>query len=133
MQLCVGNRCLIVQLFYIDAIPSSLKDFFRAPNVTFVGVGVGNDVQKLRTEYDLSCLHWEDIEPLAMRYRNWSFLGLARPGLKVFAREIVGLRMEKPKHVTQSDWQARELSEAQIQYACIDAYASYKLGVKLLG
>ncbi|KAK1317730.1 hypothetical protein QJS10_CPA05g00176 [Acorus calamus] len=106
MQLCVGNRCLIVQLFYIDAIPSSLKDFVRTPN---------------------------DIEPLAMRYRNWSFLGLARPGLEVFAREIVGLHMEKPKHVTQSDWQARELSEAQIQYACIDAYASYKLGVKLLG
>ncbi|KAH7528338.1 hypothetical protein FEM48_Zijuj05G0062100 [Ziziphus jujuba var. spinosa] len=43
------------------------------------------------------------------------------PGLKDLAREVVGLDMKKPLHVTRSDWEARVLNVDQIQYACIDA------------
>ena len=40
--------------------------------------------------------------------------------------------MEKPRHVTMSNWEKRQLDVAQVQYACIDAYVSYKLGERLL-
>ncbi|KAL2941640.1 Werner Syndrome-like exonuclease [Bienertia sinuspersici] len=129
LQLCIGTKCLIVQLFYLDYLPQSLKDFMGWPNFTFVGVEVADDVAKLRDEYGLVCANSKDIQAHALGC--WPNRWWGRPGLKVLARDVAGLYMAKPKHVCRSDWQARVLSDEQVQYACIDAYASYKIGFKL--
>ena len=129
LQLCLNTKCLIIQLFYVDYIPQSLKDFLSNPDFVFVGVEVADDVTKLRTEYGLECRRTEDVRVAAMRKWPYRF---RRPGLKDLAWEVAGLRMNKTKRVTLSDWQARVLTEEQVQYACIDAYASYILGCKLL-
>lgn len=129
LQLCIDTKCLIVQLFYVDYIPQSLRDFLSSPDFVFVGVEVADDAAKLRTEYGLVCGRTEDVRAAAMRRWPYRF---RRPGLKDLAWEVVGLWMNKTKRVTLSDWQARILTEEQVQYACIDAYASYRLGCKLL-
>ncbi|CAO2837610.1 unnamed protein product [Amaranthus hypochondriacus] len=129
LQLFVDYKCLIVQLFYVDYLPQSLKDFMGWPNFTFVGVGVDDDVAKLRDEYGLICGNSKDIQDYAMGL--WPMKWWRRPGLKVLARDIAGLHMEKPIHICKSDWQVRVLSKEQVEYATIDAYASYKIGVKL--
>ncbi|KAI3448472.1 hypothetical protein Pfo_005137 [Paulownia fortunei] len=98
LQLCIDQKCLILQLFYMDEIPESVKGFLMDPNFTFVGIEVGDDVLKLKNEYGLDCSSY----------------------------------MDKPKHVCMSNWEARVLNEAQVEYACIDAFASYKIGHKLL-
>ncbi|KAJ8421647.1 hypothetical protein Cgig2_019220 [Carnegiea gigantea] len=125
LQLCIDTKCLIVQLFYVDYIPHSLRDFLSSLDFVFVGVEVADDATKLRTEYGLECGRTEDVRAAAMRRWPYRF---RRPGLKDLASEVVGLRMNKTKRVTLSDWQARILTEEQVQYACIDAYASYRLG-----
>ncbi|XLS51313.1 hypothetical protein HN51_011990 [Arachis hypogaea] len=56
LQLCIDEKCLILQLFYIDNLTLSLKNFLMNPNFTFVGVEVGDDISKIRNEYDLNCL-----------------------------------------------------------------------------
>lgn len=129
LQLCIGDKCLIVQLFYIDCIPQSLKDFLMNPNFTFVGIKVGDDIEKLRSEYGLTCRKSADIREKANIVWPGKF---DRPGLKDLAREIVGLDMKKPLHVTKSNWEARVLNEDQIEYACIDAYASYRVGKEVV-
>ena len=48
------------------------------------------------------------------------------------AKELVGLEMEKSKAVCTSEWQSKELTQTQIEYACIDAYASFKIGKMIL-
>ncbi|KAM3751836.1 hypothetical protein ACB098_04G141200 [Castanea mollissima] len=105
LQLCMDEKCLIVQFFYMDSIPQSLKNFLMDSNFTFVGIGVARDIAKLKNEYELECSK---------------------------SMDIVGLEMRKPKDVCMSNWETRLLNEAQIEYACIDAYASYKIGHKLL-
>lgn len=55
---------------------------------------------------------------------------MKRQGLKSLMLFFTDTYMEKPKHITLSQWDAKELSFAQIKYACIDAYASYVLGLK---
>ncbi|KAK9692153.1 hypothetical protein RND81_09G244200 [Saponaria officinalis] len=129
LQLCINNKCLIVQLFYLDYIPQSLKDFLGRPNFIFVGVQVGEDAEKLFDEYGLFCCSTKDIQAYAME--QWPYRWYRRPGLKVLAKDIVGLYMPKPMHICRSDWQTRVLSEEQVEYACIDAYASYKIGHRL--
>ncbi|XP_059652276.1 3'-5' exonuclease-like [Cornus florida] len=129
LQLCIDDKCLIVQLFYVDEIPQSLKSFMADSNFTFVGIEVGDDIAKLKNEYGLECSKSEDIRVAAMRRWPGRF---RRPGLKDLALEVVGLNMRKPRHVTMSNWEARVLNENQVEYACIDAYASYRIGYKLL-
>ncbi|TVT96802.1 hypothetical protein EJB05_57970, partial [Eragrostis curvula] len=129
LQLCAGTRCLVFQLFYAASIPASLRSFLADPAVRFVGVGVGEDVAKLDADYGLACAAPVDLEGLCDEYLGGR-VGGRRRGLKGFAREVLGMAMEKPYHVTMSNWEKHDLDAAQIQYACIDAYVSYKLGEK---
>ncbi|KAK7281970.1 hypothetical protein RIF29_10394 [Crotalaria pallida] len=129
LQLCINDKCLIVQLFYMDYLPISLKNFLMSSNFTFVGVEVAGDIAKLKDEYGLDCSSCADIRELAKRKWPGRF---SRPGLKDLALEVVGLYMRKPMHVCKSNWQARVLSNEQVEYGCIDAYASYKIGHRLL-
>lgn len=129
LQLCIDTKCLILQLFYMDAIPNLLKDFLKNPSFTFVGIEVGDDVEKLRDEYGLDCTKYADIREKAKAKWPGRF---SRPGLKDLAREVCGLYMPKPKHICLSNWEARILSSGQVEYACIDAYASYKIGYRLI-
>ncbi|PSS03084.1 Werner Syndrome-like [Actinidia chinensis var. chinensis] len=129
LQLCIENKCLILQLFYMDEIPEKLKAFLSDPNFTYVGIEVEGDIEKLRNEYGLDCSKSEDIREAAKRKWPGRF---RRPGLKDLAFEVAGLNMKKPKHVCKSNWEARVLSENQIEYGCIDAYASYRIGHKIL-
>ncbi|XP_039135942.1 Werner Syndrome-like exonuclease [Dioscorea cayenensis subsp. rotundata] len=130
LQLCFSNQCLILQLQHMDSIPRILRDFLSDPSISFVGVGIMADVSKLFDDYDLQCGNPVDLDPLC-----WSYLGLDNRrslGLKGYAKEILGLTMVKPRRVTLSNWESRVLSYAQIEYACIDACASYYLGCRLL-
>ncbi|KAJ4957856.1 hypothetical protein NE237_024967 [Protea cynaroides] len=129
LQLCINDKCLILQLFYMDCIPQSIKDFLNDPIVTFVGVEVQGDVAKLSNEYGLNCSSIADLREKAKLRWPGRF---SRPGLKDLAYEVVGLLMPKPRYVTMSNWENRQLTSEQIAYGCIDAYASYRIGHKLL-
>ncbi|CAM8893244.1 unnamed protein product [Rhodiola kirilowii] len=130
LQLCVDTNCLILQLFFIDYIPQSIKTFLSDPNHVFVGVEVDKDVSKLRDEYGLICTSMEDI--WAITESRYPMMFMRKPGLKALASNLVGLSMPKPYHVCTSNWQARVLNFEQIEYACIDAYCSFRIGHKLL-
>ncbi|XP_042497643.1 Werner Syndrome-like exonuclease, partial [Macadamia integrifolia] len=133
LQLCVNNKCIILQLFYMDYIPQSSKDFLNDPTFTFVGVDIDEDVEKLRNGYGLNCSSTTDLRELAREKWAGRWSHPLQPGLKVPAKEVVALSMEKPEALTwQSNWEDRELSQEQIEYACIDAYASYRIGEKML-
>ncbi|KAK2649718.1 hypothetical protein Ddye_017207 [Dipteronia dyeriana] len=94
----------------MDNIPESLKNFLR-----MIG---------------LQCSSIADVRDLTLK--RWPNAFYSKPGLKDVARPIVGLVMPKPKDVCRRDWQSRVLDDLQIEYACIDAYASFKIGHKLL-
>lgn len=130
LQLCVDTKCLIIQLIYLSYIPQSLLDFLRDPNFTFVGVEVQRDVTKLEADYRLTCSNIADVRELTLS--RWPGMFLRKPGVKDIAREVVGLSMPKPLDIGLSDWESRVLDRTQIEYACIDAYASYRIGNFLL-
>jgi ribonuclease D len=130
LQLCIDEKCLIVQLIYMDKnILQSLKSFLADSNFTFVGIEVAMDIAKLRDEYEIECTKSTDIGKVAKSQWPGRFRG---PSLKELALEVVGLNMRKPKDICMSNWEVRVLSEQQIEYACIDAYASFRIGHKLL-
>ncbi|XP_057427131.1 uncharacterized protein LOC130720470 [Lotus japonicus] len=130
LQLCVEDKCLIFQLHHMDYIPMSLRSFMTHPEFKFVGVGVKQDIQKLEMDHWLECNGGIDVARLATK--QWPGRYKSLPGLKCLAKELVGLDMKKSKDVCLSKWESKELTKAQVEYACVDAYASYKIGKKLL-
>ncbi|EOA33037.1 hypothetical protein CARUB_v10016368mg [Capsella rubella] len=128
LQLCVGNRCIIIQLGYCDQVPNSLRSFLTDPETTFVGVWNGQDAGKLAQ----SC-HQLEIGELVdiRRYVNDSW-GRSMRGCSF--EEIVeecmgyqGVRLDP--EISMSDWAVFNLDHDQILQASLDAYVCHLLGV----
>eukprot|EP01018_Ginkgo_biloba_P010980 Gb_21005 [translate_table: standard] len=130
LQLCTETSCLIIQLLFADFIPEVLVSFLRDPDVKLVGVGIENDVVKLRRDHGLECKGQVELTHLAARRLEKE--ELEKVGLKRLASEVLGLSLLKPKKITMSNWSVKQLSRQQIEYACIDAFVSFAIGNKLL-
>ncbi|CAN4077977.1 unnamed protein product [Withania somnifera] len=129
LQLCVGRRCLLFQLLHANYIPDSLHAFLGNPNFSFLGVGVHGDVLKLFKDYGLYVANPVDLNKLALLVREDEEYG--RIGLKRMAYEVLGKVMTKPFNVTMSEWDAEVLVYEQVEYAAIDAFVSFELGINL--
>jgi hypothetical protein len=129
LQICVGRRCLVFQILHADYIPDSLFDFFADDRFTFVGVGVHDDLAKLRAGYGLEAACAEDLRALAADELGNPALRSA--GLQALVWEVMGVQMEKPYRVRVSAWDARNLSYDQLKYACVDAFVSFEVGRRL--
>ncbi|KAF2951520.1 hypothetical protein DAI22_01g268700 [Oryza sativa Japonica Group] len=131
LQLCVGRRCLLFQIYQAgNMVPHELAEFLADPSVRFVGVAVNNDMQRLANDCNLRVACAVDL-----RYAAAAVLGqpeLARAGLKRLALTVMGAHMEKEKNITKSRWGEPTLTWEQVNYACIDAYVSYEIGRRLL-
>jgi len=130
LQLCTDKGCLIIQMLSLDFIPEALVRFLKDPGVKIVGVGIGNDVAKLRNDYGLEC--GGQLELSALAAERLQRRELKQVGLKGLAMEVLGLIISKPKNISRSNWACRTLQERQIRYACIDAYVSFAIGKKLM-
>ncbi|KDP34541.1 hypothetical protein JCGZ_11091 [Jatropha curcas] len=79
--------------------------------------------------YDLEISCIADVADLSDEFDHKEF---KKAGWKTLVETITGEELEKPKYVTLSNWDAKQLTHAQVKYACVDAYYSYKLGKLLL-
>ncbi|XP_002456090.1 Werner Syndrome-like exonuclease [Sorghum bicolor] len=130
LQLCVGHRCLVFQTVHADYVPAALRAFLANPDHRFVGVSVDGDVERLYCDCKILVATPVDLRHVAAEVLSRP--ELRRAGLKALVREVMGVVMEKPKHVTMSRWSRRPLSPEQVRYAAIDAFVSYEVGRLLL-
>ncbi|OWM88033.1 hypothetical protein CDL15_Pgr016606 [Punica granatum] len=125
-QLCVGRRCLIVQLTHATEVPAVLRNFLLNPAYTFVGVWNHSDAWRLK-----DCRH-----QLRMARRPVD-LRLCLPGMKAASFETIvrewlgyhGVRLER--QISVSDWEAAELHDDQVKQATFDAFLSLRIGMMI--
>ncbi|KAI3964845.1 hypothetical protein MKW92_011773 [Papaver armeniacum] len=133
LQLSLAHKCLIFQFFGCDGdknqVPVSLGKFLDDKRIIFVGSGIDHDARKLWVDWGLNVARSEELAGLA-EYKLGGSEGIYKAGLKDLMLEVLG--QDLPKHVglTLSRWDGA-LSMNQIMYACLDAYASFKLGMEL--
>ncbi|RZB52745.1 Werner Syndrome-like exonuclease [Glycine soja] len=132
LQLCIGHRCLIFQIIHAPSIPAALISFLANPNITFFGVGIRADAEKLLVDYNLHVANVRDLRPLAVERLSRAFYpDVSQAGLATLARHVLGVAVEKPQWITRSRWDDRRLTKEQVQYATIDAFLSYEIGRQL--
>ncbi|XP_026428969.1 uncharacterized protein LOC113324909 [Papaver somniferum] len=121
LQLCYRTHCIIIQLLHLDVVPPALKTFLLDKKIRFSRYDVSGCFGKLERSYGFYLNYDFD----------YSFTGTKDSiGLEQKVRTELGLNIEIPTTASSSVWGARNLTEEQIKYAAICAYAVAMLGVK---
>lgn len=125
LQLCVGTRCLIIQLSHCKYVPDVLRSFLEDQTITFVGVWNSQDNDKLERFH-----HQLDIWRL-VHIRHYLHPLLLSSSFETIVKVYLGHEgVTKDKELCMSNWGARSLSHDQIVQASHDVYVCCKLGVK---
>lgn len=135
IQLCIGTRCLILQIMHMDHVPLSLKSFFSDKtenNVTFFGKNMNEKADKLWREYGIKCSEKIEIHDLLKICFPLSIRPAESTSLKSVAKIVAKISPRTPKKAVSADWESRVLDEELVEVACVDAYTCYTIVHKIL-
>lgn len=124
LQLSSGNLACLFRINRIG-LPDELLDILSDPDITKAGVAIHDDIRFLKTIRKFNPAGFIDLQPFVKDY------GIQSSGLKKLTAIILGFRISKRQQVT--DWEAEQLTEAQMLYAATDAWVCYEIYLKLTG
>ncbi|MFB2651504.1 3'-5' exonuclease [Shewanella seohaensis] len=119
VQLATSDTCYLFQRAVLGERLAELKPLLENEQILKVGIGLRGDGQALKRDWDIQVFPRLDL--------NWAMAQLGA-GKEMGTRQLVAAllhkRIDKPKKITLSNWQLVPLSQAQIQYAALDALAA---------
>ncbi|KAL7237687.1 hypothetical protein ACSBR2_003901 [Camellia fascicularis] len=132
LQLCVGNRCLVILMNRLGSnpVPQCLKNFLEDQEICFVGVNLSSGVYTLSQNWRIECKSSVEAKELVARVLKKP--RLINAGLATLAAEV-GIAWEQSKYLSNFNWYALVFSDEEIKYVVEDVYASFLIGIKVLG
>lgn len=122
IQMATKDTCYLVRLS--KQFPSVLTEIFNNPEVMKVGLSSKDDFLQLRSICkDLKPQNVVELQSMVKSY------GIEELSLQKIYAILFGQRISKTQRL--SNWQAPELSEAQQQYAAMDAWSVREIYLKL--
>lgn len=125
------GRCGLFQLQFYSSIPDPLCDLLTDSSILKVGVGAGHDARLLSKDYGIKVSgtcdirHLVDPDDLSQGKKGGA-------GLAAVVLAELGVQLPKDFAVRVSNWELRDLSEEQQEYAALDALASVLAFQKLI-
>lgn len=120
----VQHPCALVQLAFHDEVvlfrlnkigfPTILEEFLSHQEQQKIGIAIRDDIRQLLNLTTFKPEAFVDLNELAPS------IGFENIGAKRLTAMILGKKISKRQQV--SNWEASELSEAQIKYAATDAW-----------
>lgn len=124
IQMATKDTCYLVRLS--KQFPPVLTEIFNNPEVMKVGLSSKDDFLQLRSICkDLKPQNVVELQSMVKSY------GIEELSLQKIYAILFGQRISKTQRL--SNWQAPELSEAQQQYAAMDAWSVREIYLKLQG
>jgi ribonuclease D len=113
-------------LFRINkiGIPDELADLLSDQSITKAGVAIHDDIKFLKAVRKFSPEAFIDLQTFVKDF------GIQSSGLKKLAAIVLGFRISKRQQVT--DWEAEQLTEAQVIYAATDAWVCHQIYKRLI-
>lgn len=121
IQIATVDTCYLFQHAILGEQFTQLKALLEDETILKVGVGLRSDAHALRRQWGINVASTLDL--------NWALAQLGAEkemGTRQLVAALLGVRIDKPKKVTLSNWQLVPLSSAQIHYAAADALAALK-------
>lgn len=122
LQLATKDLACLFRINKIG-IPDELINILADKNIIKAGVAIHDDIRFLTGVRNFIPAGFIELQNLVKEF------GIKCSGLKKLCAIILGFRISKRQQVT--DWEAAELSDAQILYAATDAWVCYEIYSKL--
>lgn len=113
IQLSNQNRAWLLRVSKFGT-PKKLLELFSDENIMKVGLGLNDDLRKLRSDFQFVPAGFLDLQQYVTAYK------IEEKGLKKLSGIVLGQRISKSQQV--SNWDADHLTEAQLRYAATDAW-----------
>ncbi|MBN2665361.1 MAG: 3'-5' exonuclease domain-containing protein 2 [Bacteroidales bacterium] len=123
IQLANDDLACLIRINKIG-MPHQLAGLLADENVIKAGVAVHDDIRFLKSVRGFEPLGFVDLQKFVRDF------GIQVSGLKKLAAIVLGFRISKRQQVT--DWEADQLSEAQLVYAATDAWVCHQIYKKLV-
>ncbi|MFA6334067.1 MAG: 3'-5' exonuclease [Bacteroidales bacterium] len=123
LQLSGTDHAYIFRLTLLG-LPDDLCKILSSNKIIKVGAAVHDDIRGLQRYTKFTAKGFVDLQTIGI---NW---GIKEKSVRKMAAIILGVKISKSQQL--SNWEAHELSQAQIQYAAIDAWACQRMYLKLL-
>jgi len=94
--------------------PTELLDLLSREDILKVGLGLNDDLRRLRADFQFEPGGFLDLQQYVEAFR------IEEKGLKKLSGIVLGRRISKSQQV--SNWDADQLTEAQLRYAATDAW-----------
>lgn len=113
LQLATAECAYLFRL-HREPVLQEVISILESPHIIKVGVAIHDDIKALQRLHPFEARNFLDI---ALQFRKAG----ATPGLRTLAAHYLGVRISKGAKLT--NWNARELSRSQQEYAAKDAVA----------
>ena len=149
LQLGHPKLIILIRLHKLKTIPTELIGLMLDMRILKCGVGIANDINKLRNDYNIDvngCIDINNIIPLIHKFDQLliDFYGNDQIqnnnnnnsnifGLNKLSQILLKQAMKfKDKKITRSNWEISNLTKLQIHYAADDAIIGFKLFKKCM-
>lgn len=118
LQLATNERAFLFRLNKIG-LPNGLKGILENPEIQKIGVAIRDDIKGLQKLNQFKPGGFIELQEHVKEY------GIQDFSLKKLSAIVLGYRISKSQRVT--NWEAPELTEAQLVYAATDAWVSHRI------
>ncbi len=118
MQISTMDTCYLFRLNMIG-YPDELDNIICNPNIKKIGLSLRDDFAAMNKRSDAKPVNFIDLQPFVDKY------GIDDNSLQRIYAILFEKKIAKKQRI--SNWEAKELSEAQKNYAAIDAWACLKI------
>ena len=122
LQLAAQDHAYLIRLNKVNQY-QILKAIFENDEVLKVGVAIRDDIKQLQKRFSFEPRNFVELQDIAKKK------GLENFGLKGMTEEVLQARLSKAAKIT--NWEAFELTDAQIKYAATDAWVGLQLFKKI--
>lgn len=123
LQLASGSRAFLFRLTELG-MPDSLCKLLSTKKVIKVGAAVSEDIKGLQRYTEFIPRGFVDLQTIG---ENWQ---IKEKSVRKMAAIVLGYKVSKSQQL--SNWESDALSEAQINYAAVDAWVCRQMYLKLL-
>ena len=118
LQLATHEEAYLIRLHTITNF-EFIKFILECEKIVKVGAAIHDDLKALQKQFKFTPKNFVEIQSLAKQK------GVKNMGLKGMTEEVLNAALSKAAKIT--NWEATELTEAQILYAATDAWISLRL------
>ncbi len=122
LQLSTENEAFLFRVNKIG-LPSEILQLMSSKKIIKVGLGLKDDLQKLKQTAHFNANGFIDLQDMVEDY------GINDKSLKKVSAIVLGHKISKNQQL--SNWESEELTEAQQLYAATDAWICLKIYQKL--